>query len=98
MRSRDDLPAGGRLLVRGIAARPHAGRCDGMPLPRLSACQDCSFAEGRQNRRRVKFQSIWTVGPPVVPAPSARRARTAAETLYKHLGAAEVAGTTGGPT
>src|SRR6266702_7233876 len=59
VRSRDDLPAGRRLLVRGTAARPDAARCEGMPVPKLSACQDCSFAEVRQNKRSVKLQSIW---------------------------------------
>src|SRR5260370_26034025 len=92
MRSRDDLPAGGRLLVRGIAQNPHASRRNRMPLPELSACQDRSDAESRQSKRSVKLQSthsarfmelqsIWTVGPPVVPATSARRAATARATL-----------------
>src|SRR5712692_1565275 len=54
MRCRDDLPAGRRLLVRGIASRrPDAARCGGMPLPELSAGQDRSAAKFRENKRSL---------------------------------------------
>jgi len=53
MWNRDDLPAGRRLLVRGIASRPDAGRCDGMPLPEVSAGQNRSAAKSGQNKRTV---------------------------------------------
>src|SRR6266480_5252101 len=58
VRSRDDVQAGNRLLVRGIAARPDAGRCGGMPVSELSTRQDRSAAESRQRKRSVKLQSI----------------------------------------
>jgi len=58
VRSRDDLQAGRRLLVRGIAARPDAHWCGRMPVPELFARQDRSAAESRQKKRSVKLQSI----------------------------------------
>jgi len=53
VRSCDDLPAGRRLLVHGIAKNPNAGGCGGMPVPELSACQDRSVAESCQEKRSV---------------------------------------------
>src|SRR5437879_4827184 len=58
MRSCNDLQAGKRLLVRGIAARPDAGRRRRVPVPELSAGQDRSVAEARQLKRSMKLQSI----------------------------------------
>jgi hypothetical protein len=50
-------------------------------VPQLFAGQDRRIAESRQKKRSVKLQSIWTAGPPVVPATSAKRATTARATL-----------------
>ena len=81
VRRRDDLRAGSRLLVRGTATHPDADRRRRVPVPQLSAGQGRSVAQFRQKKRSVNFQSIWTAGPPVVPATSARRATTARATL-----------------
>jgi len=51
MRRRDDLPAGSRLLVRGIAKNPHAGERRGMSMPKLSPGQDWSPAKSREEQR-----------------------------------------------
>jgi len=83
VRRGDDVPAGGWLLVRGLAARSAAQRCEGMPLSGLPAGKDCGSSESGREKRNVKLQSIWTEGPAVVPATSARRAVTACATAYK---------------
>ncbi len=82
MRCRDDLPAGRRLLVCGIASRrPDANRCEGMLVPEMPACQDRSFTKLRQAKRSLKLQSICTVGPVAVAATCSRRLTTARATL-----------------
>jgi len=53
MRCRDDLPAGSRMLVRGIAARPNACWRRRVPMPQLSACQDRSAEKPSQNKRSL---------------------------------------------
>src|SRR5260221_2901185 len=86
MRRCDDLPAGRRLLVRGIAARPDADRCEGMPLPHLPARKDRIAAELRKTKRSVRLQSIWTEGPAAAVALSfVRRVATARPPLCKLL-------------
>src|SRR4029077_13821506 len=76
----DDLPSRRRLLVRGIAARPHARQCGGVPLPHLPAREDRIAADLRKTKRSVKLQSIWTEGPEAEAPSSARRAVTARAT------------------
>jgi hypothetical protein len=58
VRSCNNLQAGKRLLVRGVAARPDAGRRRKVLVPQLSGGQNRSVAEVRQNRRSMKLQSI----------------------------------------
>jgi hypothetical protein len=55
MRSRNDLRAAIRLLVRGVAScRPDAGRRRRVPVPRLFAGQDRSAAEFRESKRSLR--------------------------------------------
>ena len=81
MRSQNDLQAGTRLLVCGTAACSYACRRRRMPVPQLSASQDRSVTKSRQKKRSLNRQSIWTAGPPVVPATATKRATTARATL-----------------
>src|SRR6266436_6443301 len=88
------------ILVRGIAARPDADRCEGMPLPHLPARKDRIAAELRKTKRSVRLQSIWTEGPAAAVAlSSVRRVATARATLYKLLapGALSPSAATGFP-